>query len=64
MTGPSSGVIGMESRAVLDRFLNGVSDRFNVQKDGPKQFCAAVVTIDPQTGTASAIKRIFLRGLA
>jgi metallophosphoesterase (TIGR00282 family) len=64
MTGPSSGVIGMESRAVLDRFLNGVSDRFNVQKDGPKQFCAAVVTIDSVTGTASAIKRIFLRGLA
>jgi calcineurin-like phosphoesterase len=64
MTGPSLGVIGMESRAVLDRFLNGVSDRFNVQKDGPKQFCAAVASIDPASGKATGIKRIFLRGLA
>jgi 2',3'-cyclic-nucleotide 2'-phosphodiesterase len=64
MTGPSLGVIGMESRAVMDRFLHGVSDRFNVQKDGPKQFCAAVATIDTGSGKATAIKRIFLRGLA
>jgi calcineurin-like phosphoesterase len=49
---------------VLDRFLNGVSERFNVQRDGPKQFCAAVATIDTESGKASAIKRIFLRGLA
>lgn len=64
MTGPSDGVIGMEARTVLDRFLNGVSDRFNVEKTGTKQFCAAVVTIDAGTGKATAIKRIFQRGIA
>ncbi|HEY5426520.1 MAG TPA: TIGR00282 family metallophosphoesterase [Candidatus Tumulicola sp.] len=64
MTGPSDGVIGMEARTVLDRFLNGVSDRFNVEKTGTKQFCAAVVTIDASTGKATAIKRIFQRGIA
>ena len=64
MTGPTEGVIGMESRAVLDRFLNGVSERFNVQKGGSKQFCAAVASIDAGTGKAVDIKRIYLRGIA
>lgn len=63
MTGPSEGVIGMEQAAVLERFFTGLSERFNVQKSGPKQFCAAVVRIDPETGKAAEIKRIFQRGL-
>jgi metallophosphoesterase (TIGR00282 family) len=64
MTGPIDGVIGMEERAVLDRFLTGLSERFNVQKTGPKQFCAAVVHVDVASGKATAIKRIFQRGIA
>ena len=64
MTGPTEGVIGMEAGAVLDRFLTGMSDRFNVQKTGTKQFCAAVVNIDPASGNARDIRRIFLRGIA
>jgi metallophosphoesterase (TIGR00282 family) len=64
MTGPTQGVIGMESRAVLDRFLTGISERFSVEKSGTKQFCAAVVGIDTNTGKATEIKRIFQRGIA
>ena len=64
MTGPTEGVIGMEAGPVLDRFLTGMSERFNVQKSGMKQFCAAVVNIDPSSGKATDIKRIFLRGIA
>ncbi len=64
MTGPTDGVIGMEKEAVLDRFLTGMSERFNVQKTGPKQFCGAVASIDRETGRALEIKRIFLRGIA
>ena len=63
MTGPTEGIIGMESRAVLDRFLTGLSERFSVQRNGPRQFCGAVVSIDPISGKASEIKRIFLRGI-
>lgn len=63
MTGPSDGVIGMEQGAVLDRFLTGMSERFSVEKNGPRQFCAAVVSLDRVTGKATAIKRIFQRGL-
>jgi metallophosphoesterase (TIGR00282 family) len=64
MTGPSDGVIGMESSAVLERFTNAVSERFAVQKTGTRHFCAAVTTIDVATGHALDIKRINLRGLA
>ncbi len=64
MTGPTDGIIGMESGAVLDRFLTGLSERFSVQKSGPKQFCGAVVAIDPKSGRANEIKRIFLKGIA
>lgn len=64
MTGPTEGVIGMESQAVLDRFLTGMNERFNVQRNGTKQFCAAVVSIDETSGKAREIKRIFLRGIA
>lgn len=64
MTGPSDGVIGMDQEAVLERFMTGISERFSVQKSGPKQFCAAVVSIDPESGKALDIKRIFMRGVA
>jgi metallophosphoesterase (TIGR00282 family) len=64
MTGPSDGVIGMETGAVLDRFTSAISERFSVVKTGTRQFCAAVATIDVATGRALDIKRIFLRGLA
>ena len=64
MTGPTDGVIGMDAGPVLERFLTGMSERFNVQKTGSKQFCAAVVSIDPETGKAADIKRVFLRGIA
>lgn len=64
MTGPTEGVIGMDQQAVLDRFLTGLSERFNVQKSGTKQFCGVVVSLDRATGKATDIKRIFLRGIA
>jgi metallophosphoesterase (TIGR00282 family) len=64
MTGPSDGIIGMETGAVLDRFTSAISERFSVVKTGTRQFCAAVATIEVATGRALDIKRIFLRGLA
>jgi hypothetical protein len=64
MTGPIEGVIGMEEGPVLERFRTGLSERFSVQKSGMKQFCAAVVSVDPSSGKANDIKRIFLRGIA
>ena len=64
MTGPTEGVIGMEAEGVLGRFLTGIPERFNVQRSGMRQFCGAVVGVDPGSGKAREIKRIFLRGIA
>ncbi|MGH7716425.1 MAG: TIGR00282 family metallophosphoesterase [Vulcanimicrobiaceae bacterium] len=64
MTGPTEGVIGMEATGVVDRFTTAFSERFNVEKGGLKQFCAAVVAVDRTNGKALDIKRIFLRGIA
>lgn len=64
MTGPTEGVIGMEAGPVLDRFTTGFSERFSVQKAGTKQFCAALVKIDVESGRATEIKRVFQRGIA
>jgi metallophosphoesterase (TIGR00282 family) len=64
MTGPSDGVIGMESAGVLQRFTNAFGERFSVQRTGTRQFCAMLTTVDTATGKALEVKRIQLRGLA
>jgi 2',3'-cyclic-nucleotide 2'-phosphodiesterase len=64
MTGPSDGVIGMESANVIGRFTNAFGERFSVQKTGTRQFCAVLATIDVASGRALDVKRINLRGLA
>lgn len=64
MTGPSDGIIGMDPAAVLERFRTGLSPRLGVMTSGSKQFCAAVVGIDPASGRALEIKRIYQRGIA
>jgi metallophosphoesterase (TIGR00282 family) len=63
MTGPQDGIIGMETGPVLERFTTALSERFTVAKNGRKQFCAALVSIDRESGRALEIKRINLRGL-
>jgi hypothetical protein len=64
MTGPSDGVIGMETAGVLQRFTHAYGERFAVQKTGARQFCAVLATIEVASGRALDVKRINLRGLA
>jgi metallophosphoesterase (TIGR00282 family) len=64
MTGPSEGVIGMETAGVLQRFTQAYGERFSVQKTGPRQFCAVLATVEVASGRALDVKRINLRGLA
>ncbi|MDI3299065.1 MAG: TIGR00282 family metallophosphoesterase [Bacillota bacterium] len=60
MTGPSDSVLGVEKSLALERFLTQMPVRFEVAP-GPRQFCAAVVDVEPESGRATAIRRIFLR---
>ncbi len=50
MTGPSDGVIGMETAGVLQRFTQAYGERFSVQKTGPRQFCAVLATVEVAIG--------------
>ncbi len=58
MTGPVDSVIGVSKEAVLERFLTQMPARFTVAK-GLMIFSAAIIDIDPLTGTAESIERIF-----
>lgn len=57
--GTADGVIGMEYKTSLNRFLTGIPERYDVAEDGITQINAVEVEINPDTGYASAIKRIF-----
>lgn len=58
MTGPVDGVIGVDKQQILDRFLLGMPNRYEVAK-GRAVFNAVSLTIDARTGRAESIKRIY-----
>ncbi len=59
MSGPYDSIIGVEKDLVLHRFLTAMPGKFEAAKGNPKM-CGTVVTCDPATGRASAIKRVML----
>ncbi len=59
MSGPYDSVIGVEKELVLNRFLTGMSGKFEAATGNPKM-CAAVISCDPMTGKAHRIQRLML----
>jgi len=57
MTGPTDGVIGVDRGQILQRFLFQMPIRFETAK-GPAALHGVVLTVDPETGRASAIERL------
>jgi len=57
MTGPYDSVIGREVGPVLDKFLTGMPNKFNVAT-GNVKLCGAIIEVDPQTGKALKIERV------
>jgi metallophosphoesterase (TIGR00282 family) len=57
MTGPTDGVIGVDRDQILQRFLHQMPIRFETAK-GPAALHGVVITVDPETGRASAIERV------
>jgi metallophosphoesterase (TIGR00282 family) len=55
MTGPHNSVIGMDSKGVLQRFLDGLPARFEVA-EGDTRMNTVFLEIDPSTGRALSIK--------
>jgi len=61
MTGPYDSVIGSDKDLALRRFLTAMPIRLDSAKAGG-ELHAAIVTVDPQTGRASAIRRYARNG--
>src|SRR3984893_6160671 len=60
MTGPHSGVIGMDKTAILRRFLDGQPARFEVAT-GDVQMNTVLIDVDETTGRARAMERLRFR---
>lgn len=60
MTGPVHSVLGMEKSIVIDRFLNGMPQRFEVAY-GEGQFSGCIFEIDEETKKTVATERILIR---
>jgi metallophosphoesterase (TIGR00282 family) len=60
MTGPHDGVIGMDKRAVLQRFRDGMPARF-VVAEGDIQMNTVLIDVDESTGRARSIERLNFR---
>jgi metallophosphoesterase (TIGR00282 family) len=60
MTGPYDGVIGSEKQLALRRFLTAIPIRLDTAKGGA-ELHAVIVTVDPETGRATAIRRLEIR---
>jgi metallophosphoesterase (TIGR00282 family) len=56
MTGPYDSVIGSEKSLAIRRFLTGLPIRLDNAKAGA-ELHAVIVTVDPETGRATAIRR-------
>jgi len=57
MTGPTDGVIGVDREQILQRFLSQMPIRFETAK-GPTALHGVVITVEPETGRATAIERL------
>jgi metallophosphoesterase (TIGR00282 family) len=60
MTGPYSGVIGVQRDQIVNKFLTNMPSRFEPAADDVR-LCGALVECDPTTGRASSIERIMLK---
>ena len=59
MTGPHESIIGVQKKAALSRFIDGMPSRFETAAGDPR-LNAVVITADAATGTATAIERVSL----
>jgi 2',3'-cyclic-nucleotide 2'-phosphodiesterase len=60
MTGPHNGVIGMDTKGVLQRFLDSLPTRFSVA-EGDVQMNTVLIEVDEASGLARSIERLNFR---
>ncbi len=60
MTGPVYSVLGMERSIVIDKFLTGMPNRFEVA-DGKAKICGCIFDIDEESGKTTGVSRIIIQ---
>ncbi len=60
MTGPIDSVLGMSSKIIIDRFVTGMPQKFEIAV-GRGQFCGCIFDIDEESGLCQNVERIFIR---
>jgi calcineurin-like phosphoesterase len=58
MVGALHSVLGMETKAVLQRFLTQMPNRFGPVESGPAVFNSVLIDIDEESGRARSIERL------
>lgn len=58
MTGPADSVLGMNKTIIINRFLTGLPQKFEVAQ-GKGQFCACVFEVDESTGRCTHVERLY-----
>ena len=62
MVGPQDSIIGMETEAVVEKFLTLMPRKFQVA-EGLVTLCGIVTDVDPESGLATHIERIQIRDI-
>jgi metallophosphoesterase (TIGR00282 family) len=57
LTGPTDGIIGVDRQLIIQRFMTQMPVKFETAK-GPAALHGVVITLDPDTGRATAIQRL------
>lgn len=60
MTGPQLSILGREPSGIIQRFLDGMPQKFEIAY-GNGQFCGCIFDIDEESGKCTNIERLFLR---
>lgn len=60
MTGPYDSILGVEKETIINRFIDGLPARFEVDTKGTNQLNGCYIKIDKTTGKATKIDRILI----
>lgn len=60
MTGVTLSVLGMSSKIIIDRFVTGMPQKFEIA-EGKGQFCGCIFEIDEESGKCVGTERVFIR---
>jgi metallophosphoesterase (TIGR00282 family) len=58
MVGPRDSILGMQRQPVIDAFLSQLPHRFHAEESGPVIFNSVLISVDEESGRATAIQRV------